>query len=101
MILPTDPVPRLVARYRKLKAQESSLKAKLKCVELELEPLVEAKVGRKWTDALGYARIVQQRKSVSYDQKALEVLYKSVPEIKAILAPHRKVSPGSTYLQIK
>jgi len=100
-ILPPNPIPSLVARYRKLKAQESSLKSRLKDIENELSPLVEASAGHKWTDSQGWVRIVQQRPSVSYDQKALDALYKSVPEIRTALEPHRKVTPSSTYLQIK
>lgn len=43
-------------------------------IKAELEPLVEAQLGRKWTDKAGYARIVQRRESISYNNKALEAL---------------------------
>jgi len=101
MILPTNPIPEKIAQYRKLKAQVDAIKEKMDALKADIEPLVEAQPERKWADGTGYVRIVTRQPSVSYNNKALEALYESVPEIKAVLAPHRKVKPGSTYLQIK
>jgi hypothetical protein len=101
MILPENPIPEKVAQYRKLKGQIDALKAKQDALKAELYPLVEAQLGRKWTDSQGWARIVTRRESISYNNKALEALYESVPEIASAIGPHRKVKPGSAYLQIK
>lgn len=95
-----NPIPILVIRYRKLKAQVDALKSQMDVIKAELEPLVEAQDG-KWTDSTGYARIIQRKVSVFYNVKALEVLRESVPEIAQVIGPHRKERPGSRYLQIK
>jgi len=100
-ILPPNPIPEKVAVYRKLKAQSDALKLKMDAIKAEIEPLVEATDGQKWTDLDGWARIVTRKPSVSYNNKALEALYASVPEVAQVIAPHRKEKPGSSYLQVK
>jgi hypothetical protein len=95
-----NPIPILVIRHRKLKAQADALKSQMDEIKAELKPLVEAE-GGKWTDGTGYARIIQRKSSVSYNVKALEALRESVPEIAQVIEPHRKERPGSRYLQVK
>ncbi len=100
-ILPSNPIPEKVAHYRKLKAQLDAIKVKMDALKAEIEPLVEATDGQKWTDGEGWARIVKRKPSVSYNNRALEALYASVPEVAQVIAPHRKEKPGSSYLQVK
>ena len=106
-ILADNPVPLLVSRYRKLKAQRDAIDAQMSKVKAELEPIVEAE--GKWQDNDGYARIVERNPSVSYSGSAVEALAdawcKSEDAVMRscgeMLKQHRKESPGSTYLQVK
>ena len=95
-----DSISRLVAQYRKLKAQTDTLKDSMGEIKVELQPLVEAE-GGKWQDAEGYAKIVQRKPSVSFDVKALDALIASSDVASRMLRPHRRQSPGAQYLQIK
>jgi hypothetical protein len=88
-----------VLAYRKLKAKSDALKAQMDTIKAELLVAVEA--NGKWTDEEGYARIVIRKPSVTFNTKALEVLCKSMPEIEEVLAPHRQIKSGYSYLQIK
>lgn len=101
MILEPNPIPGKVAQLRKLKGQMDALKVKYDVLKAELYPLVEATEGTKWTDKKGYARIVSREPSISYNSKALESLYKSVPSVASVIGPHRKERPGGTYLKVK
>ena len=107
MILDENPIPGLVAEYRKLKAQRDAIDAELAEVKAKLEPIVEA-VG-KWTDKDGYARIVQRNPSVSYSDSAVESLAEAwcissdsvMRSCGEMLQQHRKEKDGYTYIQIK
>ena len=106
-ILEDNPIPQLVAQYRKLKAQADYLNAQMNSIKLELVPIVEAE--GKWTDDKGYARITERKPSVSYSNSAVESLAQAWcnsddPVMKScgeMLKAHRKESPGYTYLQVK
>lgn len=88
-----------VLAYRKLKAEVDTLRNQMDDIKAELLAAVEAH--GKWTDEDGYARIVQRRPAVAFDTKALIALCKSMPEVEDILAPHRQVKAGYSYLQVK
>jgi len=106
-ILEDNPVPLLVSRYRKLKAQRDAIDAQMSKVKAELEPIVEAE--GKWQDKEGYARITERKPSVSYNGSAVDNLAEAwcksenavMQSCGEMLRQHRKESPGSTYLQIK
>lgn len=106
-ILPDNPIPQLVAQYRKLKVQKDAIDQQMSKVKAKLELIVEA-VG-KWADDEGYARMVERKPSVSYDGKSVDKLMQAWcksdnPMMKScgeMLKAHRKESPGSRYLQIK
>ena len=74
MILPNNPIPELMARYRVLKQQADNLKAKMDALRLELEPLVERMEDQNWTDVEGYARFAVYNPSASFDNKAVDQL---------------------------
>lgn len=107
MILKDNPIPQLVAQYRKLKAQRDAIDQQMSEVKAELEPAVEAE--GKWTDKEGYARLTERKASVSYSNSAVESLAdawcKSEDAVMRscgeMLQQHRKESPGYTYLQVK
>jgi hypothetical protein len=69
-ILEPNPIPQLIARHRRLKAQRDALDKELKSVKAELMPAVE-QAGGKWEDDTGYARIVERRGSVNYPNDAV------------------------------
>ena len=106
-ILEDNPIPQLVAQYRKLKAQRDAIDAQMSEVKAELEPIVEAE--GKWTDKEGYARITERKPSVSYSNSAVESLTQAWcnsddPVMKScgeMLKVHRKESSGYTYLQVR
>lgn len=103
-----NPIPELVARYRKLKAQSDAVKADMDSVKAELLPMVEAQ-GGKWKDGDGYARLVEYKPSVSYDSKAVEALAEAwcksddavMKSCGEMLQQHRKERSGYTSFQIK
>jgi len=106
-ILDDNPVPLLVSRYRKLKAQRDAIDAQMSEVKAELEPIVEA-VG-KWQDSDGYARVIVRKPSVSYSSSAVENLANAWcnsgdPVMKScgeMLKEYRQEKPGSSYLQVR
>ena len=106
-ILADNPVPLLVSRYRKLKAQRDVIDAQMSKVKAELEPIVEAE--GKYKDDDGYAQMVTRKASVSYSNSAVEDLAQAWrisddPIMKScgqMLWRCREEKPGSTYLQVK
>ena len=106
-VLDDNPVPLLVSQYRKLKAQADAIKSKMDDVKAKLVPIVEAE--GKWQDDKGYARIVERKASVSYNNGAVESLANAWcksedPVMRScgeMLQGHRREKPGSTYLQVR
>lgn len=107
MILDENPIPQLIARHRKLKAQRDVLDDKLKLVKAELAPMVEA--NGKWQDGQGYARMVERKAANSYpsasvDRLAITWSGSSDPIMQScgnMLLDLRKSKAGYSYLQIK
>lgn len=107
MILPENPIPVLVAQYRKIKAQADAIKETLDKVRAELTILVEEK--GNWKDNEGYARMVERGASVSYDAKTLDVLAQEwtdsddpvLNKCAQSLLRHRREKAGYSYLQVK
>lgn len=90
----------LVAAYRKFEADAKQAEAKKAEVKAQLQPLIEAQ-GGKWSDAVGYARMIEASTTVSYDRKALDVLCESDPDLKDRIGIYRKETPKAAYLQVK
>ena len=103
----SNSVSELVARHRKLKVQKDDLDYQMKLIRAELEPLVEA--NGKWTDDLGYAKIVTRQASVSFSNADVNRLAKTWAESEdpivqicgKMLLDLRKETAGRKYLQVK
>jgi hypothetical protein len=108
MTLDENPIPQMVAAYRKLKARRDSIDAEMKAIREELRPVVEAN-GGKWEDRDGYARIVTCSESVTYPSKFVETLVTAwaMSEDTAVqtcadtLLVRRQEKAGYSYLQVK
>lgn len=104
-----NPIPQVVARYRKLKVQKDAIDSAMNEVKAELRPLVEAADEQKWQDSDGYARIVVRSPSVSYSGGPVDALKTAWLKSKdavmqscgETLEQLRTVKAGSTYLQVK
>ena len=108
MILPDNPIPELVSRHRKLKARRDAIDKQIVNVKDELQPEVEA-IGGKWTDDLGYAKIITRNDSVSYNNSLVDQLARTwsksddsiMRSCGEMLLELRKEKAGYSYLQIK
>jgi len=104
-----NPIPALVARYRKLKRQVAAVDKELGKVKQELALAVEAEDGQKWMDDNGYAKLVSRKPSVSFNSNAIDRLAQTwadsddaiMQSCGQMLLSVRKVSDGYTYLQVK
>ena len=107
-ILESNPLPSLVARYRKLKAQRDKLDSEMTLLKDQLAPVVEAS-GGKWNDDRGYVKMVQRKNSVTYsssdvDRLAITWSESNDPIMQAcgkMLLALRKPKAGYSYLQVK
>jgi hypothetical protein len=107
-VIETNPVPKLVAAYRKLKEQRNAIDDQISLVKNDLLPAVEA-CGGKWTDAHGYARIIARSGSVSYPSADVDRLASTWAESEdpimqacgKMLLDLRKEQAGYSYLQVK
>jgi len=107
-VLPPNPIPSLIARYRKLKAQRDVVDGKMAVIKAELKPAVEAN-SDKWTDDQGYARMITRKDSVSYPSADVDRLAETwaksntpaVQDCGNMLLVLRKQKAGYTYLQVK
>ncbi len=107
-VIEIDLIPQLVSRHRKLKAQRDAIDEKMKDVKADLRPEVEA-AGGKWTDSVGYARIITRKDSVGYSAAAVDDLATTWSESEdpimqscgKMLLVLRKEKAGFSYLQVK
>ena len=106
-ILTGNPMPQLMAVFRKLKAQKDAIDQQMSKVKADIVPIVEAE--GKYKDDDGYAQMVTRKASVSYSNSAVEDLAQAWrisddPIMKScgqMLWRCREEKPGSTYLQVK
>lgn len=106
-ILPDNPLPALMARYRQLAARKKSLESEIKDLRDEIQPLVES-VG-SWQDKEGHAKLKERRSTVTYDNKAVDNLVKAwtqsndpiMQSCGTMLQELRQQKPGYKYLEIK
>ncbi len=107
-ILDANPIPQLIGRHRKLKAQSDALDKQLKAIKAELRPIVEA-TGGKWTDDAGYARMITRKDSVNFSSADVNRLAQTWSESTdpimqacgKMLLDLRKEKAGYSYLQVK
>lgn len=101
-------ITELVKDHRKLKAQRDIIDAEIKTIKSELKDLVEA-VGDKWTDDLGYARMITRKDSVAFSSVDVNRLAQTWSESNdpimqacgKMLLDLRSYKAGYSYLQVK
>jgi hypothetical protein len=109
MSIERDPIPQLVAQYRRLKAQVAATNREMDGVKGQLKPLVSELEGQKWQDDGGHAMMKTRKPSASYPSKAIESLAQTwaqstdavMKSCGEMLLTHRQEKSGYQYLEVK
>lgn len=86
--------------YQAAKAEQDAYEAALKAAKTMIEEIMTETGRTSIMTPAGKAQVTAPSVSVSYDNKALDALCASSPDVAAILTPHRKVTERAGTLRI-
>ena len=107
ILLDSNPIPALVARYRQIVVRKKSADKEIKALRDEIS--LHVKESGNWQDSDGHARIKSRKATVSYNGAAVDNLVKAwtqsndpiMQSCGAMLQELRKQKPGTTYLEVR